>query len=81
MALWQTKKQIERFRAYKFFWESPEGKFILSDMADKHHVFDGGFDPDPYVNAFHSGERNPVLRIFTILKLTAEEIAALVEED
>jgi len=72
---------IRRQRAYKLFWESPEGRSVLADMCRAHGVFDGGFDPDPYMNAFNSGERNVVLRVITILGLKPEQIQELSQED
>ncbi len=70
-----------RYQSYKYFFTTSEGRMILADMCRAHNVFNGGFDPDPYEHAFAAGERNTVLRILTILNLTAEEVAALTEED
>jgi hypothetical protein len=49
-------------------------------MCDAHGVFDGGFDPDPNMNAFNSGERNVVLRILHIIKADLNDILNLTEE-
>jgi hypothetical protein len=70
-----------RYQAYRMVFENPEGKMVLTDMCRAHGVFDGGFDPDPYLHAFAAGERNAVLRILTILNLNAHEIAELTRED
>ncbi len=72
---------LRRYRAYKILFESPEGRMVLADMCRAHGVFDGGFHPDPYKHAESAGERNAVLRIITILNLTAEEVSALTQED
>ena len=71
------------YAAYRdvFDLESPNVRTVLKDMCKAHGVFDGGFNPDPYVNAFNSGERNAVLRIFTILKATPEDFITLAEEE
>ena len=76
-----SKKNKLRFMAYKWLFDQPEGKLILADMCRAHGVFDGGFDPDPYLNAFASGERNVVLRILTIINLTPSEIEELSKEE
>ena len=81
MAIIKKLLNLRRYRAYKWLFDQTEGKMILADMCRAHGVFDGGFDPDPYENAFASGERNAVLRILTILNLTAEEVAELAKED
>jgi len=75
----------KRYLAYVyskvFNLDDPDVKVVIRDLCLAHNVFDGGFDPDPYLNAFNSGERNVILRILTILKLTPEEIANLAEEE
>ena len=70
-----------KYQKYRIFFESPEGKAILTDMCRAHGVFNGAFDPDPYENARMAGERNVVCRILTILNLTPEEVADLDRED
>ncbi len=67
------------YRAYQdvFDLESPQVQTVLKDLCGAHSVFDGGFDRDPYMNAFASGERNVVLRILTILKTEPQDIVDL----
>jgi len=71
------------FNTYRrvFDTDNPDVRIILKDLCDEHHVFDSGFSPDPYIHAFAAGERNPILRILTILHLSSEEIAELSTED
>lgn len=64
-----------------FDFESPQVITVLSDMCAAHGVFDGGFNTDPYMNAFSSGERNAVLRILTILKMNPEDIIDLANKE
>ena len=76
-----TKKRWvkELVRAYRevFDRDRPSVENVLANLCSEHHVFNGGFDPDPYINAFQAGERNVVLRILTILNLTHREIEVL----
>ena len=67
--------------AYKILFnkDNPHAREVLKDMCAAHGVFDGGFDPDPYLNAFESGERNVVLRILTITKMPLQDILDLAE--
>lgn len=71
-----------KYRAYKdvFNLDDPSVRIVLKDMCQAHKVFNGGFDSDPYEHAFNSGERNAVLRIFTILKTDYESMIDLAEE-
>ena len=70
-------KKIHRSYKDVFDLDSPQVVAVLSDMCKAHGVFDGGFDPDPCINAFNSGERNTVLRILTILNMNPEDIINL----
>lgn len=65
------------YRAYRDLFDSPVGSVILKDLCEAHGVFNGGFDPDPHINAFNSGERNVVLRILTILNMNPNDIIDL----
>ena len=65
---------------YVFDFKIDQVCVILKDMCTAHSVFNGGFDPDPYVNAFNSGERNAILRILTILNLDFNDIINLSKE-
>lgn len=76
-----NKKKIHRAYQEVFDLESLQVQTVLSDLCKAHSVFDGGFDPDPYLNAFNNGERNVVLRILTILKTNPNDIITLAKED
>ena len=73
-----THKKI--YRAYTDLFDSPVGSAVLKDLCEAHGVFDGGFDPDPCINAFSSGERNVVLRILTILNMNPNDIIDLANQ-
>lgn len=75
-----NKKKIHR--AYKEIFDltSPEVRTVMQDLCQAHGVFNGGFEPDPYMNAFASGERNVILRILTILQTKPEDIVGLSKE-
>ncbi|MCP4488999.1 MAG: hypothetical protein GY820_17055 [Gammaproteobacteria bacterium] len=84
MAIWGNTKKKQRSLHYAytntFNLDDAFDKTVLMDLCEAHGVFDGGFSLDPIQNAFNAGERNAVLRILTILKMTPEDILAL-EED
>jgi len=79
----KRKEQKKIAMAYKMLFDSknPYAKIVLKDMCEAHGVFDGGFDPDPYIHAFNGGEKNPILRILTIIKLPLEDIIGLAESE
>ena len=70
------------YSAYQdvFNLETSQAVTVITDMCKAHGVFNGGFDPDSYVNAFNSGERNAVLRILTILNMNPKDIISLAEK-
>lgn len=75
------KKKI--YRAYRevFDLESPTVRVVMQDLCAAHGVFDGGFNPEPYKNAFVSGERNVILRILAIINLKAQDVVNLANEE
>ena len=85
MAITDVFKRKAKIKAvaYKtlFNLEDPTARIVLKDLCEAHGVFDGGFDEDPYLHSFNAGERNVVLRILTICKMSLEDIVGLGEED
>lgn len=75
-----NKKKIHRAYKEVFDLTSPEVRTVMTDLCEAHGVFDGGYDPNPYANAFTSGERNVILRILTILHTKPEDIIGLAKE-
>ena len=73
----------KRWMAYRVVFnpELPHSREVLKDLCAAHHVFDVGFDPDPIELSRMAGERNVVLRILTILRLSPEDITELAEEE
>jgi len=82
MSFFDRIKNKDIHQAYKdlFDLDNPTAKAVLRDMCKAHGVFDGGFDPDPYIHAMHGGERNAVLRILTIINAEPEVIIDLSKE-
>jgi len=76
--LTQKRKKAMAYRLL-FSKENVHARIVLKDMCEAHGVFDGGFDPDPYVHAHNAGERRPVLRILTLLNMSLQDILDLAE--
>ncbi len=90
MAIWteiedkiKNKLNRKRWMAYQdiFNLDDTNARIVLKDMCAAHYVFDAGFDSDPLELARMAGERNVVLRIFTLLKAKPEDIIDLAKED
>lgn len=79
----QEKLNRKRWMAYQdvFDLSNPNSRVVLKDLCAAHHVFDGGFDPEPLELARMAGERNVVLRIFTLLKAKPEDIIDLAKDE
>lgn len=75
--IFKKKRKIHSAYQDVFDLESPQVQTVLKDLCSAHGVFNGGFNPDPYINAFGSGERNVILRILTILNSKPEDIINL----
>ncbi len=86
MAITDKAKELlnrKRWMAYQdiFNLDDTNAQIVLKDMCAAHNVFDAGFDADPLELARMAGERNVVLRIFTLLKAKPEDIIDLAKED
>lgn len=76
-----NKKKLHRAYHEVFNLDSPQVCIVLNDLCKAHGVFDGGFNPDPYLNALNSGERNVILRVLTILNMGPIDIIDLSKKE
>jgi hypothetical protein len=60
---------------------SRDAEIVLADLRDFCRVEQGGFSPDPYVNARNSGRREVFLRLTHHLNLDEAEVRKLMEMD
>lgn len=74
------KRKYAKIASYKKIFSTDEGREVLSDLMNVHNVLSSTFDINANVMALREGERNVVLRIMTILKITPKEMQALAEE-
>lgn len=74
------KKRYSKIVAYKKTFSTTEGREVLLDMMNVHNVFDSTFDIDNSQMCRKEGERNVVLRLMTILKITPSQMQDLAEE-
>lgn len=75
------KKQIRKSGDYHHVFSSVEGKRVLHDMMKAHYVLSTTHVPNDMVATAHNeGERNAVIRILAILKVTPAKMQRLMEE-
>jgi hypothetical protein len=74
------KKKYATIVAYKKVFSSTDGKNVLLDLMAAHNVFNSVFDSNSSEMCRKEGERNVVLRLMTILKITPAEMQAFSEE-
>ncbi len=60
---------------------SRDAEIVLADLRDFCRVEQGGFSPDPYVNARNTGRREVFLRLTHHLNLDEAEVRKLMEMD
>lgn len=76
----QLKKRFNKIVSYRQAFSTPQGREVLLDLMQAHSVFDSTFDINTNEMCRKEGERNAVLRIMTILKISPSEMQALAEE-
>ena len=75
------RKQLKRLEAYHSVFTSPNGKIVLNDMMKAHFVLQTTHVPmDAVATAHNEGERNAVIRILSILKVTPQKMQRMMEE-
>lgn len=67
-----------RQRAYQTTFAGPVGEVVLADLAKFCRAYASTFHPDPRVAATLDGRREVFLRIQKYLKLTDDQLWALV---
>jgi hypothetical protein len=75
------KKQMRKCEAYHRIFSSPDGKIVLHDMMKTHYVLSTTHvNNDPISTAHNEGERNAVIRILAVLKVTPAKMQRMMEE-
>jgi hypothetical protein len=72
---------LARVKEYKQVFNSAAGQRVLQDLMQSHHMLSSSFNPtNSNETAFREGERNVVLRIFSILKIDPADLRKKIEE-
>ena len=73
--------EIERHNLYKMVFDSPNGQLILTDLADRHRIFQTTFvTNDPYATAFNEGRRAVILDLIRFINHDLEFIKEVMKE-
>ena len=75
-----NKKKVALHKDYHEVFKSEKGKRVLHDLMETSHVLSSSFDPNPYEMARMEGERNVVLRILQILKVSPLQYENMIRE-
>lgn len=75
------RKQIAsaRYRAYRGFFTSDDGKEVLKDMMQACYFRDSIIGKDPYETYYKEGARSVVLRILSTAKMSNEEVNKILD--
>lgn len=77
----KKNRQLSLTDDYQHVFGSVAGKRVLNDMMAAHHMMGSTFSEVPNLTYIREGERNVLLRIFTILKLDLSQIRERIEND
>ena len=65
-----TSRSVRRVKDYKSTFGTVVGNRVLHDLMNTHYILRPTLDVDnAHVTSFREGQRDVVLRIFTILKM------------
>ncbi len=76
----KVNKKVSAIADYQELFKTPQGENVLRDLAKSHYVLKSTFDENPYLVALREGERNVVLRIFSILGTDVIKLYKQIEE-
>jgi hypothetical protein len=68
------KKKVDLVSKYQQVFNTKEGKDILFDLMEKHHVFSPSYTGDKYDAIFREGERNVINYIITQLSYDRRQL-------
>lgn len=67
--------------AYQRLFDSDDGRKVLHDLMKRCHVLHPINTPgDPYMTAFHDGERYAVLRIMQMINMDPAQLMIMIKE-
>ncbi len=73
------KKKLDQVASYQALFNSPDGKKVLYDLMQVHHVIGSTFSKDTNEMMLKEGERNAILRILNILKIDPQKFLEEIE--
>jgi hypothetical protein len=78
----QAKVFVAKITDYQTVFQTEHGQRVLWDLISAHHVMGPTMPKNGDVNAMliREGERNVVLRIFSLLKMDAAKVQKLIRE-
>lgn len=76
----KAKKQVSHIEAYRKVFLSPDGEKVLNDLMRNHSMLDSTFKGDVNKMLVAEGERNVLLRIFSILKTDVQKFIERIDQ-
>lgn len=76
----RAKKQVSQIETYRKVFLSPDGEKVLHDLMKNHSMLGATFSGDVNKMLVLEGERNVVLRIFSILKLDVQKFRERIDQ-
>ena len=75
------RKEKRRRTLYHDFFNLPEGKEVLADMARRHYVYATTHVPnDPYYTAFNEGRRAVILELMKLANAPIDQVQKTINQ-
>ena len=76
----RANKQVSLIAAYHNVFSSTDGVRVLHDLMRNHHILSNTFSGDVNEMLVREGERNVVLRIFSLMKMDVQKLKERIDE-
>ena len=75
-----ARRSLKNTSAYQKVFGTPDGKLVLQDLMQAHHMLNSTLGQDLNSTLVQEGERRVVLRILSILKMDVNHLHERIEE-
>lgn len=77
----KSKTPSERVIAYQAFFQTKDGQVVLRDLEKHFHAYGHTVGKDANETFIKVGERNVILYIWSVLKVSGKDIEEMLKEE
>ena len=77
----EIRKRISRSAKFQRVFSGAEGEYVLKEIDDSTGYKSNTFDPDPYLNAYKSGQRSMAVFLHNVLDQDTETAIRILDKE